>query len=155
MSATLQIHNDAPRSCRATCLRNESGGRAFIALDIGAPLAQVAAEWFLSGDEAIATAAMLRKAADDLEAAAIDARDSNLFRCPTCGEHFTSETIAAPTCHGIPAVNVPEDTTYCGTCNLGAESLDEHGCCPDCAEAGREAARNERQENAAYQGAVL
>jgi hypothetical protein len=157
MSATTQIHNDAPKSCRAICLRNESGGRAFIVLDIGAPLAQVAAEWFLSGEEAIATAAMLRKVADDLDAAAVDARDSDLFHCPICKEHFTSRaaTPICESCKTYKVLNVPEDTIYCGTCNRGASSVDEDGCCSDCAEAGREAALNERQEHAAYQRAVL
>jgi len=154
MSATLQIHNDPPSAITAKCLRCDDG-RAFVNFVVGKSMRQTAVEWFFTGDEAIATAAMLRKAADDLEAAAIDARDSDLFRCPTCGEHFTSETIAAPTCHGIPAVNVPEDTIYCGTCNLGAESLDEHGCCPDCAEAFRLQGVAARQEHADYQRSVL
>jgi hypothetical protein len=81
-------------------------------------------------------------------------RDSDLFRCNGCGEHFTSQELR-PRCTASyshlrsasspyltrETENVPEDTTYCGTCLLGCESVDESGCCEDCAKAFREASR--------------
>lgn len=77
-------------------------------------------------------------------------RESDLFHCTGCGQYFESQDLR-PVCGARhdpfrrrEVVNVPEDTPYCGTCNLGLEDgehLDESGCCPACAHAFREAAR--------------
>jgi hypothetical protein len=87
----------------------------------------------------------------------VASRESDLFRCNGCGEHFKSQELN-PRCESNAhsskpgesgfwksrrdVENVPEDTPYCGTCNLGLEDgehLDESGCCNACAKAFREA----------------
>src|ERR1019366_4501707 len=136
-TAALSIH-DAPQTSDLHIHAVSAG--SFAALTIGRNLAQTSVTWFLADSDLAPTAAVLRKAADALDAAIVEMRESDLFRCPKCGEHFTGKipepVCANYACHYEKGVNVPEDTPYCGTCNLGLEpgdELDEDGCCPACA----------------------
>ena len=69
------------------------------------------------------------------------ARESDLFLCRSCEEHFTSHdgSPTCPRCKTYKIVNVPEETIYCGCCNRGADWVDESGDCAECAEEHRKA----------------
>lgn len=149
-TASLSIHRDPPTVAEVHAFEK------FVSLTIGYVHRQVAVEWFLRGEECLAVAAILRKAADDLETAHVTMRASDLFLCPTCEEHFVSDeaTPICSRCKTYKVLNVPEETVYCGTCNLGADSVDEDGCCSDCAKHFREEAAASRIAHRDYQESI-
>jgi hypothetical protein len=132
---TMQT-NEAP--LEATAAFRQTAFEPFVAITIGRHLLQPSAQWLVSaeGDKTLSDvcndlAMMFEGLAAQLRSAGIDARPSDLFRCPKCEQHFISRKAVPTCCATYKVVNVPEDTIYCGTCNLAAE-VDADGCCATC-----------------------